>query len=161
MKIRHARKKDALHIASIEAACFPISEAASQTTIEERIATFPGNFWILEDEHGEMVSFINGMMCNETKIHDAMFASTSCYQHDGNYFAIFSVCTKPSEQHKNYASILMSKVIGDCRSQNRQGIILTCKKQLLPFYERFGYINLGISSSTHGDAIWYDMQLDL
>jgi hypothetical protein len=30
---------------------------------------------------------------------------------------------------------------------------------MLDFYEKFGYRNEGISSSVHGDAVWYQMRL--
>ena len=38
--------------------------------------------------------------------------------------------------------------------------ILTCKEKLIGFYEKFGYVNLGISDSKHGGAVWYDMILE-
>ena len=39
-------------------------------------------------------------------------------------------------------------------------MILTCKEGLIPFYEAFGYRNLGVSASVHGGAMWYDMVLE-
>ena len=33
--------------------------------------------------------------------------------------------------------------------------------QLIPFYEQFGFQNLGISKSTHGGVVWYDMLLNI
>ena len=41
-----------------------------------------------------------------------------------------------------------------------KGCILTCKEKLIGFYEKFGYVNLGISDSKHGGAVWYDMILE-
>ena len=39
-------------------------------------------------------------------------------------------------------------------------MILTCKDRLIPYYEKFGYRNLGVSASVHGGAVWYDMILE-
>ena len=55
--------------------------------------------------------------------------------------------------------MLMEQVIADAKAQGRKGCILTCKKELIPFYERFGYQDEGLSASVHGNAVWYDMRL--
>ena len=72
---------------------------------------------------------------------------------------IFSVVTSPKYRKRGYASIVMKQVIEDARKRNRKGIVLTCKERLIPFYERFGYVNEGESVSNHGGAIWYQMRL--
>ena len=38
--------------------------------------------------------------------------------------------------------------------------MLTCKEELLHFYERFGFVSEGVSGSVHGGAVWYQMRLD-
>ena len=40
-------------------------------------------------------------------------------------------------------------------------MILTCKKALVGYYEKFDFVNEGLSASAHGGAIWYDMTLRL
>ena len=55
----------------------------------------------------------------------------------------------------------MRAMIADARRQKREGIVLTCKEALLSFYAQFGFENEGISKSTHGDAVWYQMRLKL
>lgn len=37
--------------------------------------------------------------------------------------------------------------------------MLTCKERLIPYYERFGFRNEGLSASTHGGETWYQMRL--
>ena len=46
------------------------------------------------------------------------------------------------------------------KHKGRRGCILTCKDTLIHYYEKFGYVNKGISESVHGGAIWYDMILE-
>ena len=53
----------------------------------------------------------------------------------------------------------MKRVIADARSQGRKGCVLTCKDRLVHYYETFGYRSEGVSASTHGGAVWYDMRL--
>jgi putative heme iron utilization protein len=45
--------------------------------------------------------------------------------------------------------------------ENKSSVILTCKDHLIKYYETFGYVNLGVSSSVHGGAKWYDMVLKI
>lgn len=50
-------------------------------------------------------------------------------------------------------------LIDNARNENRKGLVLTCKKNLICYYEKFGFVSEGRSNSMHGDAIWYQMRL--
>ena len=39
----------------------------------------------------------------------------------------------------------------------RIGITLTCKQELVSFYEKCGFVNHGMSESQHGGVTWYNM----
>lgn len=39
------------------------------------------------------------------------------------------------------------------------GPVLTCKEHLLHFYGKVGFVDEGISGSTHGGAVWHKMRL--
>ena len=42
------------------------------------------------------------------------------------------------------------------------GIVPTCKDRLIHYYEKFGFVNEGLTEkSTHGGAEWYQMRLYL
>lgn len=160
MKIRLATMGDLEVIASMEKACFPEAEAASRESFAERLSVFPNHFWLLE-EKGKCVSLINGMVTDLPKLQDIMFEDASMHDENGVWQMIFGVETLPEYQHRGYAGVLMEHVIADAREQGRKGLVLTCKERLIPFYERFGYVNEGISESVHGGAVWYDMRLTL
>ena len=74
---------------------------------------------------------------------------------------IFSVVTHPDHRGRGCAAQLMRRVIADCRSAGRTGLILTCKDALRPFYAQFGFRDEGVSTSVHGGAVWYQMRLRL
>ena len=38
-------------------------------------------------------------------------------------------------------------------------MVLTCKDRLLAYYAKFGFVNEGVSVSTHGGVVWYQMRL--
>ena len=57
------------------------------------------------------------------------------------------------------AGAVLERGIADARAQGRRGCVLTCKDKLVHYYEKFGFVNEGVSQSTHGGAVWYDMRL--
>lgn len=157
--IREATLQDLSAITLLEAICFPIKEAADERSLQQRIQTFPNSFLVLEEE-GEIIGMINGCMTNQKTISDDLYANSHLHNPNGDYQAVFGLDVHPNYQHKGYAKALMKALINKSKSEGRKGMILTCKQHLIPFYESFGYRNMGISDSTHGDVIWYDMILE-
>ncbi|EON70680.1 GNAT family N-acetyltransferase [Lysinibacillus sphaericus] len=159
MKIRTAKLSDLSAIFEVGTVCFPPEEAATEKEFEERLKVYPDHFWILE-ENGELIGFINGMVTNEPTIRDEMFKNASLHEGEGAWQAIFGVNTVPKYRKHGYAAKMMEQVIADAKKQGRKGCILTCKKELIHYYEKFGYKNEGISQSSLGDSVWYDMCLE-
>lgn len=81
------------------------------------------------------------------------------YDEKGVWQMIFGVNTLPSCRCHGYAGKLLEAAIADARQQGRQGLVLTCKDKLLPYYAKFGFQNEGISASVHGGVTWYQMRL--
>lgn len=52
-------------------------------------------------------------------------------------------------------------VIEEVKNQNKKGVILTCKDKLIHYYEKFGFVNEGLSESNHGGESWYQMKLKI
>lgn len=158
-RIRTAEPEDAEAAWEIETRCFPPLEAAGREIIRERIEAFPDSFLVAEKE-GKLIGFINGCVTNQRTIEDSMFAGTGCHDPEGMYQAIFGLDVVPEHQGHGVAAALMETLIERAREQGKRGLILTCKERLIPFYARFGYRNLGLSRSVHGQAVWYDMILE-
>lgn len=161
MNIRHAVTADLDILAQIEAASYPKAEGASRESIRRRLERFPNCFWLLENDRGQILSFINGMLTRQTDLTDDMYDDPSLHDEAGPWLMIFSVVTHPDHRGKGYAGQVMERVIEDMTAQGRKGIVLTCKERLLDFYAQFGYVNEGLSASTHGDVSWYQMRLTI
>ncbi|MFR6359233.1 MAG: hypothetical protein ACLUNV_06250 [Sutterella wadsworthensis] len=58
------------------------------------------------------------------------------------------------------AAPLLMRASSKARPRSRRGLILTCKERLIHYYEQFGFVNMGVSASEHGGAVWYDMTLE-
>ncbi|MBE5957088.1 MAG: GNAT family N-acetyltransferase, partial [Lachnospiraceae bacterium] len=117
------------------------------------------SFWLLEDENGRLIGMINGMVTDEPILRDEMFEDASLHNPKGAWQMIFGVETIPEYRNQGYAAMIMERVIVDCKELGRKGLVLTCKDKLVHYYEKFGFVNEGISASVHGGAVWYDMRL--
>ncbi|MDD5931444.1 MAG: GNAT family N-acetyltransferase [Oscillospiraceae bacterium] len=158
MHIRAATMKDLAALTAIEAACFPAAEAAGAEDFEKRLAVYPNHFWLLEEE-GEIISFVDGMVTNEPNLRDEMYENAGLHREDGAWQMIFGVNTLPEHRKKGCAGLLIRQAIADARAQGRKGLVLTCKDRLVHYYERFGFKKEGVSQSTHGGVVWYEMRL--
>ena len=158
--IRQVRTEDLEAVAAVEAACFPAAEAADRESLKARIGQFPESFLVAETE-GRVIGFINGAVTDQRTISDDMFEDAGLHNPEGAYQSIFGLDVVEEFRCQGIASRLMEEMIERARRRGRRGLILTCKDRLIGYYERFGYVNLGVSQSVHGGAVWYDMLLEL
>ena len=159
MKIRKATINDLKELSRIEMECFPAAEAATEEIFCRRLEVYPDFFWILENEAGEIVSFVNGMATDNEILTDEMFENPDLHNKNGDWQMIFGVNTLPEFRRKGYAEKVLRRVVEDTKKDGRKGIVLTCKDKLVSFYEKIGFVNEGLSESTHGNAIWYSMRI--
>ena len=158
MIIRQANIDDLDAVTELESRCFPAAEAADRKAFECRLSNYPECFWVAEKDK-QIICIINGMSTDSKDLCDEMYEGTELYAAEGKWLMLFGVATLPEYQCKGHASLLMGYVINEARKQKRCGIVLTCKENLIPFYEKFGYVSEGVSDSVHGNAEWYQMRL--
>ena len=149
MKIRKATINDLEELTRIEAECFPAAEAATEESFRGRLEVYPDFFWIL----------VNGMVTNDKFLTDEMFENPNLHDENGDWQMIFGVNTLPGFRRRGYAEKVLRKVVEDAKSAGRKGVVLTCKDRLVPFYGKIGFVNEGLSESTHGGAVWYNMRI--
>ncbi len=159
MTIRNAVKTDLEAISAVEAACFPVREAATREEFAQRIAHYGNHFYLMFDSE-TLIAFVDGFVTDEADLTDEMYENASMHNENGAWQMVFGVNTLPKFRRCGYAGALMKCLINDAREQGRKGVVLTCKENLIPFYARFGFCDEGVSEkSTHGDVIWHQMRL--
>lgn len=158
LEIRQATLQDLDAVAGIEAASFPPAEAASKERFEGRLKAYGQHFWLLCID-GKPVGVVDGMVTDSPVIDDVMFEDPTLHNEKGQWQAVFGLAVLPAYRRHGYAARLMQKFIAVAKAEGRKGCILTCKQRLIPYYEKFGYVNQGISKSVHGGATWFDMTL--
>lgn len=83
------------------------------------------------------------------------------FSEEGENVMVFSVAGHPDYRKKGIARLLLERFIENCRKINKKKILLMCRKELIPLYEKFGFIYMQKSESTHGNMAWYEMYLNL
>lgn len=156
--IRKAVLQDLAALKIIEDACFPEAEAATLESLSERLQLFPESFLVAEAD-GELVGFVNGAVIDEPIIRDAHYHEAALHNPDGAYQSVFGLDVSPAHRRQGIAEKLLTALINVARQTGRKGLTLCCKEEKIPYYEKFGLVNSGKSSSTHGNAVWYDMIL--
>ena len=159
MHIRTAVLADLPSVTAVEAACFPAAEAATEADFAKRLAVYPNHFWLMEDDNGSLVSFVNGLVTDEPHLRDEMYADAGFHDENGAWQMIFGVNTLPAYRRQGLAEQVLRRVIDDAKAQGRKGCVLTCKEKLLHYYGKLGFVNEGVSQSTHGGVVWYEMRL--
>ena len=160
MIIRQAEMSDLDAIVKLENLCFPEVEAATRDSFIYRIQAFPESFFVaLEDD--KIVGLINGCVTDNLVISDELFEPGGGHNPMGANQSVLGIGVDPEYQERGIATRLMNHLMKEAKSAGRKKMILTCKEHLIHYYERFGFVNQGVSKSTHGGAVWYDMVAEL
>ena len=159
MIIRTATMDDLQAVAAVEAECFPAAEAATEEEFAERLKYYGNHFWLMFEEE-KLIAFVDGFVTDEANLTDEMYEKAELHNEDGAWQMIFVVNTIPSHRRHGYAGQLIQRAIEDAKVQGRKGLVLTCKDRLVPYYAKFGFKNEGVSESTHGNVVWYQMRLE-
>ena len=158
MEIRTATFKDLDAVSAVEAACFPAAEAATPAEFAERLRHYGGHFWLMFDSE-KLIGFVDGMVTDKADLSDDLYAQASLHDENGAWQMIFGVNALPEYRRQGVAAALLVRAIADAKAQGRKGLVLTCKDKLVHYYAKFGFVSEGVSESTHGGVVWYQMRL--
>ncbi|MDR7000127.1 N-acetyltransferase [Neobacillus niacini] len=156
LNIRNVKKQDLSDIVIIEQLCFPPEEAAKKEAFEKRIEVIPDSFFVAE-ENGVIIGFVNGPVIETPFITDDLFKEIKENPETGDHQSILGIAVTPHFQTRGVAAALLVHIEKEARAKSRETITLTCKEDLIVFYENHGYRNLGVSDSQHAGVIWYNM----
>ena len=157
--IRTAASADKDIIAAVEAECFPPAEAATAEQFSDRLKHYADHF-LLMFEDDRLIAFVDGFVTNGRDLTDEMYENAVMHDENGKWQMLFGVNTIPAYRRQGCAGELIERFIAIAKEQGRMGVVLTCKDRLIRYYEKFGFVNEGLTAkSTHGGAEWYQMRL--
>ncbi|MEB7434103.1 GNAT family N-acetyltransferase [Staphylococcus pasteuri] len=155
-QFRNAKIDDLEEILIIENQGFKPEEAATKSALIKRIEMINDTF-IIAELNEKVVGYINGPVINQPFITDDLFESIDENPTTGGYVAILGLVVDQSQRNQGLAGKLLNEIEQRAKTHYRLGITLTCKEELIPFYEKYGYVNKGISSSQHGGIKWFNL----
>ena len=139
MHIRTASLADAAALAAVEADCFPPAEAATAAEITDRLAYYADHFWILEEDDGTVVSFVDGMTTDEPTLRDEMYENAALHDKDGTWQMIFGVNTLPAYRRRGLAAQLVGMALEKGRALGLDQVELMATDMGRPLYARLGF----------------------
>ncbi len=158
IKIRTANLNDLDAIEALENECFLPSEAASRSNLKKRIASYPQGFLVAIIDQ-EIVGLLNCGCTHKEDISDEALKSMIGHDPEGAHLVIFGLAVTQSHRGKGIAYSLLDHLKQSFSS--KESILLLCKEHLVPYYEKYGFINKGLSESTHGGFSWFQMKFIL
>ena len=154
--LRNVQTTDLEDLLIIENEGFSKEEAATREAFVERIQLIADTFIVAEKE-GDIQGFINGPVINQPYITDDLFEEIKENPKRGGYQSVLGLAVSKQARNQGIAKILIEKMEELVKENEREGISLTCKRELVSFYEKYGFVNDGISESQHGGVSWYNM----
>ncbi|MCG7339500.1 GNAT family N-acetyltransferase [Staphylococcus sp. ACRSN] len=157
-KFRNVKNSDLNDLLIIENNGFTPDEAATKNALIDRINTINDTFIVAEAENnGEIAGYINGPVINQMYITDDLFENIDKNRTEGGYIAVLGLVVSESHRNQGLAGKLLNQLDLIAKKNKRLGVTLTCKATLIAFYEKYGYINHGLSESTHGGQEWFNL----
>lgn len=157
--IRHVNEDDIDGCYDVESACYT-SEGATKEKVQKRIRLFPEGFLVAESKK-KILGIINSASTNKENITDEKFKDMVGHDKDGKNIVIFSLAVLPEYRGNGISKRLMARFIDVSKGLKKEKILLICRSELISYYEHYGFINGGISKSTHGGFEWHEMHLPL
>lgn len=156
LNIRNVKMEDLPELVVIENLCFTKEEAATKKAFEKRIQVISDSFFVAEEDN-VIVGLVNGPVIETAFITDDLFSDIKENPESGGHQSILGLAVSPNFQKIGVAKALLAHLEKEARAKKRETITLTCKENLIRFYENYGYLNCGVSNSEHGGVIWYNM----
>ncbi|GGA19089.1 GNAT family N-acetyltransferase [Psychrobacillus lasiicapitis] len=154
--LRNVQPTDLEQLLVIENEGFSIEEAATKEAFIERIQLIADTFIVAERE-GEILGYINGPIIHQPYITDDLFKEINENPKRGGYQSILGLAVSKRARGQGIGKILMEKMEELVEENKREGITLTCKEELVSFYEKLGFVNHDLSESKHGGVSWYNL----
>ena len=123
MLIRTATIEDLDAVTTVEAECFPPSEAATRADFEHRLSHYGDHFWLMFDE-SKLIAFVDGMVTDAADLTDEMYERAELHKESGAWQMIFGVNTIPEYRKHGYARQICTGLLKEGMKKGAQNAYL-------------------------------------
>lgn len=157
-EFRTIRKEETEQAAKVEQICFPPNEACSRQHMMERIEAAQEWFLVAVDqETGKIAGFLNGIATEETRFRDEFFTDASLHDPNGAYVMLLGLDVLPEYRLQGLGRALVSQYVDRERKRGTKKLFLTCLDSKVEMYQKFGFVDHGMSDSVWGGEAWHEM----
>jgi GNAT superfamily N-acetyltransferase len=140
---------------SLEQSCYTPEAAATLAGFQYRYEHYRPYFW--SAWHGDnLVGITNGIRTVQNACGDEM-KGVQADSLAGSNFCVLTVAVDNDYRRQGIGALLLRRLVKQCEESGIDTIILMCEQHLIPFYEAEQFALRGVSSSTHGGIVWYEM----
>ena len=155
--IRQAELKDLDAIERIELENFSEEEAIAREILKDHIEKIQATFLVAECQ-GQILGYLEGPVRPERYLIDSSFSKVEDLSHlEQGFISITSLSIAKEAQGLGVGTLLLEAMKEIVIKEGRQGINLTCHDYLIPYYERQGFTNEGLSESQYAGEVWYNL----
>ena len=157
IKIREAQQSDIDQICLIQESISNSLEILNREIIEERIRKHAGTFLLasLDDQEIAYIAAatlpIPSLRQRILEIGDEEFISE-------NAIILEDLAVDPDFQGQGFGTLLLAALKEVTRQQNRPGIYLLCKDELLAYFEMNGFVEQGIVDGERSSEVAFLMR---
>lgn len=156
MQIRYVKSTDLEEVWFIEQANFTQEEQIPKTVLSYYLKHETKTCLVMEDQ-GKVAGYLLALPTRHQTVTDDLFERTSPIKELTPYLAIVSLSVAEEYKGQGVGTLLLAALKEIATQEKYEGISLTCKDYLLSYYGMYQFDNLGVSDSTFGGALWYDM----
>ena len=158
-EFRNMKQEEAKQAVVIEQICFPPNEACSKKHMLDRIAVAEELFLVAVDkETGKIAGFLNGIATEESCFRDEFFIDATLHNPKGKNVMLLGLDVLPEYRRQGLGRELVNQYLQREKARCRQEIVLTCLKEKVDMYKKFGFMDCGIANSTWGGEEWHEMK---
>ena len=143
-------------ILAIENAGFTPAEAGTPEAYAARLKAFPATFLVAKDD-AQVLGFICGPIVTQTRVEDWMYDDAPTNLPTGGHQMVLTVAVAPNTRGQGIGSQLLAALARVAKAKQCRTMALTCLEDRIPFYEKNGFRNAGVSASSHAGETWYDL----
>jgi ribosomal protein S18 acetylase RimI-like enzyme len=159
LRIRSVLPEDLEACFEIETLCFE-GAGATRMRIGRRIREYPEGF-LVAALGGEVVGFVNSGAFDSDDIADERLKDLVGHSPAGKHLVVFSLVVHPRARGKGIARELLERMVEIAIADDRESMLLDCRRHLVRFYESFGFAYRAKSTASFGGHEWHEMALDL
>ncbi|MET3644565.1 GNAT family N-acetyltransferase [Streptococcus gallinaceus] len=156
MEIRFVQEGDLGGIRALEEGNFPLTEQIPSPVLAFYAEKLGKTCLVIEDD-GSLVGHLLATPMATASLTDAVFEQTSLPAGDLSYLGISSLSIASTHQKQGLGTLLLAGLKEVAVASDFKGICLTCKEELVGYYQMNGFAEIGLSPSQLGGEEWVEM----